>query len=220
MSSHGKRNENDDELAGTKFFFMHSWSQDEYYSALQEQAFWDLVVDKFDATSPSEVNEETQLTDEENLETKIDLKYYYAGGSCRFMFQYPTEMVKEVLQVGINSTRNGNDLLNYCRCAFYVDEMDMLFGMNEKHERFAVSEYAFTLLANISGVETIAELSLYTSKKSSLVGFYFEWMFFASFPRRQVQLLGMNSVNFVLPRAAETSFDPKQDFRTSSQGGQ
>ncbi|CAK4107821.1 unnamed protein product [Aphanomyces euteiches] len=185
-------------------------------------SFYDSVKDKLDATSPSEVNEETQLANLEDLEAKIDWKYYYAGGSCRFMFEFTTDKVKTVLEDGVECTRNKNDLIAYCGGKYHTDEINILYGMNKDRERFAVSAYALSLFVKACGPEAIVELAhrLDASKNPSMDGFFFEWYFLASVPHRQLRLYGLYNAVVDLPQANVLSFDPKKKIRKTGQGVQ
>jgi Crinkler effector protein N-terminal domain len=220
LSTLGRRKEHDDELEGTKFFFMHSWSRSEYDDALLDQTFRNLVMDKLDATPPTEVNDETQSAGSDDLATKIDLKYYYAGGSCRFMFQFTTDKVKRTLHSGIESAQNKNELIAYCSGNFHKDEINRLYGMNENRERVAVSQYALDLFAKESDPNVFSQLAqrLNASQNPSMEGFFFEWLFLASVPNRQVHLFGTEEDPVVLPQAAVLAFDPKKNFKTTGQG--
>ncbi|CAK4616803.1 unnamed protein product [Aphanomyces euteiches] len=222
MATLGKRNVNDDQHTATKFFFMHSWLRSEYHEALLGGSFYDSVKDKLDATSPSEVNEEIQLANLEDLEAKIDWKYYYAGGSCRFMFEFTTDKVKTVLEDGVECTPNKNDLIAYCGGKYHTDEINRLYGMNKDRERFAVSAYALSLFVKACGPEAIVELAhrLDASKNPSMDGFFFEWYFLASVPHRQLRLYGLYNAVVDLPQANVLSFDPKKKIRKTGQGVQ
>ncbi|KAG2762203.1 hypothetical protein PC129_g18027 [Phytophthora cactorum] len=118
MASLGKRNREDDHHANIQVFVMYSWTQDEYLAAIADQAFYDKIVSTLDATSATEVNEddgfEAEWSEEDKKKHAVDLKFYYAGGSCRFMFQYLTNEVMESLKTAVESVANKSDLVKYC----------------------------------------------------------------------------------------------------------
>ncbi|KAG3110853.1 hypothetical protein PI125_g9636 [Phytophthora idaei] len=101
MDTLGKRNKKGDDRLKIVECFMYSRKREEYLAAIPNPDFYATVVDKFDATSISDVNDESD--DDESLNEKdektivLDQKFYFAGGSCRFMFQYTTNEVKGIL---------------------------------------------------------------------------------------------------------------------------
>ncbi|KAG2849762.1 hypothetical protein PC112_g51 [Phytophthora cactorum] len=98
MSALGHRSLEADRRVNLQVFLIYSWTQDEYLAAIADQVFYSKVMDFFDATNAFEVNDEggddVELSDDDTKKLALALKFYYAGGSCRFMFQYPTEDVK------------------------------------------------------------------------------------------------------------------------------
>ncbi|KAF1795200.1 P-loop containing nucleoside triphosphate hydrolase [Phytophthora cactorum] len=98
MSALGHRSLEADRRVNLQVFLIYSWTQDEYLAAIADQVFYSKVMDFFDATNAFEVNDEggddVELSDDDTKKPALALKFYYAGGSCRFMFQYPTEDVK------------------------------------------------------------------------------------------------------------------------------
>ncbi|KAE9121029.1 hypothetical protein PF010_g7268 [Phytophthora fragariae] len=140
MSALGERNAEADELKNIEAFFMYSWKQEEYLEAIADDAFYASVADKLDATyEHNEVNvdddsdedaEDGSADDQESEKCRaLALKGYYAGGSCRFMFQYTTDEVKSTLETAVHSTRNKVNMIDYCRSVFHSDTIDPLYGM-------------------------------------------------------------------------------------------
>ncbi|KAJ0393632.1 hypothetical protein P43SY_005598 [Pythium insidiosum] len=82
------RNREDDHWTNIQVFFMYSWTHDEYVEAIADQTFYDKIVPTLDATSSNEVNEDDRFNAEWSEEDKkkhaLDLKFYYAGGSCGY----------------------------------------------------------------------------------------------------------------------------------------
>ncbi|KAG3098158.1 hypothetical protein PI124_g15462 [Phytophthora idaei] len=107
----GKSNDEGDNRANIELFFLYSWTDDEYIAAITSQEFYEKVALKFDATSSTGVNEdedeaEEELTGDAAKKHVVYLKFYYAGGSCRFMFQYSTAAVKRTLENGVECVGN------------------------------------------------------------------------------------------------------------------
>ncbi|KAJ8578553.1 hypothetical protein ON010_g654 [Phytophthora cinnamomi] len=154
-------------------------------------------------------NEDVQ---EQNADEKknytLDLKFSYAGGSCRFMFQFSTSEVIAALASAINSVQNKTELIKYSSGAVHSETINKLYGM-ERHQELGGERFP-----------TIADLErhLNTSKNPSLDGHILEWMFLASVPRYAVQLAGNQGEKDVLPQANVLSFDPKKRFKRLPDG--
>ncbi|OWY97127.1 Crinkler (CRN), partial [Phytophthora megakarya] len=56
-------------------------------------------------------------------------KFYYAGGSCRYMFEYSTAKVKKVVKSAMNSVWNKTVLIKYCNSIFHPDLNNRLYGL-------------------------------------------------------------------------------------------
>jgi len=167
----GKRSEEDNERY--EKFHVPSWTKEEYLSAMANDAFYQSVKVNLDAqqvllSEMLEVHEEDESDDEdesvsvtEKKEQALISKFYYAGGSCRFMFQYPTKRVMEELVKSLNSVPDKQVLISYPYGKYlqHSDEIDRLFGMTSSGEPFFVSRYVTFLLAKQSDPETIAALA-------------------------------------------------------------
>ncbi|GLE03037.1 hypothetical protein PINS_up011916 [Pythium insidiosum] len=227
MATLGKRNREDDHWANIKVFFMYSWTQDEYVAAIADQTFYGKIVSELDATNPNEVNDdddsEAGWSEEDKKKHALSLKFYYAGGSCRFMFQYRTDEVIEILDLGVESAATKSDLVKYCRGQFHIDAINRLFGMHRdgiRNVRFPVSSYAASLFAKECDEDTIAQLAarLNASNNASVDGHLFEWLFLACVPKRAVKLFGDHGVEEILPQANVLRFDPKKRFKVLRDG--
>ncbi|KAG3120156.1 hypothetical protein PI124_g1083 [Phytophthora idaei] len=200
---------------------MYSWTQDEYLAAIANQVFYSKVMDFFVATNAFEVNDEggddVELSDDDTKKLALALKFYYAGGSCRFMFQYPTEGVKTILERAVHSAASKTDLVKYCNGAWHTDSINRLYGMQPDSPcggRFPVSSYAAALLAKETGPDEISWLMnrLNASNNRAVNGHLLEWLFLAATPQRSVELVG--TVENILTRAKVLQFDPKKPFKT------
>ncbi|CAK5056313.1 unnamed protein product, partial [Aphanomyces euteiches] len=220
MSTLGKRNPDDDNRAGIEFFFMYSWTRDEYRAAVQDEEFLNSVKVYLDATPPSDMNEETTLTGAEYLNDVMDKKFYYAGGSCRYMFQLSTGEVISRIEEAIQAAPNKADLVKYCVGMYHKDEINRLYGLNENRERYAVSEYALSCFVNASGKDTIVELAknLGSAQTPPMHGYLFEWLFLATVKEEKVELIDVNSEKVPLPMTEVCIFDPTKNFKTTGEG--
>jgi hypothetical protein len=217
----GKVNQEDAEVERHRTFFMPSWTRDDYEAAVADATFYEQVASALDATSANEVNVDGAEEDWSEAEKKkhaLDLKFHYAGGSCRFMFQRTTDQVKQRLEKAVKNARSKANLVTYCSGDFHDDTINTLYGMaDDEGERFPVSSYAASLFAKETGVDSIAQLAsrLNTSKNPAVDGHLMEWLFLASVPKRVVKLFRDDDVTYELPRAPVLAFDPKKAFSVS-----
>ncbi|KAE9076037.1 hypothetical protein PF007_g24775 [Phytophthora fragariae] len=218
MATLGKLNQEDAKLEQIRVFSMYSWTLADYETAVADGVFYKYVVSKMDATQANEVNDdgdEEEPSEAEKKKHALDCKFYYAGGSCRFMFLYTTDEVKQRLQNAVDSIANKNDLILYCSGSWHRDTINTLYGKADGGGGlFPVSSYAASLFAKESGADIITLLAsrLNTSKNPAMDGHLMEWLFLASVPKRAVELVGDNGVIDELPMAPVFSFDPKKRF--------
>ncbi|EGZ26159.1 hypothetical protein PHYSODRAFT_297522 [Phytophthora sojae] len=170
MAAMGERNAEDDDLLNIEIFFIYSWTEEEYHEAIADDTFYATVADKLDASSIAyEVNagddsDKEEENEQEKRNAAVKLKFYYAGGSCRLMFQCTTDAVKSALEAAARSTRNKMDLVNYCRSTIHSDKINVLYGMQSGGavgRRYPVSSFAAYLMAEDCGEEVIAKLKKY-----------------------------------------------------------
>ena len=106
MASQFKIKFEDDLQWNVKRFNIASWTIAEYKSAIKDKIFFDSVKKFLDSSLPVNYVEDE---DEPNTEDLINSKYYFAGGSSRYMFVLYTEEVimslesalKEVSDLGV-----------------------------------------------------------------------------------------------------------------------
>ncbi|CAK4708947.1 unnamed protein product [Aphanomyces euteiches] len=158
MATPGKRKREDDKQVGVEFFHMYSWTRDEYREAVSNPEFFNLVKDNLDATLPSDVNDPTDLTSKDYLDDMVDLKFYYAGGSCRYMFDYQTQEVKLELRTGIISAMGKPRLIED---GYNEHQINKLFRVDKAldgdDEQTAVSGYAQSLFVEECGTNMFAQ---------------------------------------------------------------
>ncbi|ETK77488.1 hypothetical protein L915_16255 [Phytophthora nicotianae] len=120
------------------------WSQDEYLAAITNQEFYEKIASKLDTTSSLDLNEsdsDDELDEDEKKKHAVQLKFYYAGGSCRFLFQYTTNEVKRMLEKGRNPLM---DLVKHCDGTTHNGMIDHFYGMqSDRHKRFPVTTSLF-----------------------------------------------------------------------------
>jgi len=227
MASRGLRDVESDNAVRIKPFVMYSWTLDEYVDAVKDEAFYDQVAPKLDTKLDSQVNgdgenDENTLSQQDQKLRLLRLKFYYAGGSCRFMFQYPTDLVKAVVEESVLDVDDKVDLVRSCSRSEKEETLSRLYGMQPGKIlagcRFPVSSFVASIFAQASGEEVVAKLtSLLTRPSSPLVdGYRLEWLFLAEVQQRPVILDDTDQYfREALPQGNVVQFDPKKKLKKS-----
>ncbi|KAE8956095.1 hypothetical protein PF011_g31590, partial [Phytophthora fragariae] len=153
MAAPGHRNHEDDAVARIKLFYMYSWTLTEYHDAIANPVLYDKIAAKLDATCISDVNDEDdgqdKLSETEKKNRALEYKYYYAGGSGRFMFQYTTGNVIEALKYAVDEAEYMGNLAMCSFGNFHIDFTSKLYDMQRDEsldgERLPVSSYVSDL---------------------------------------------------------------------------
>ncbi|KAI3655568.1 hypothetical protein MP638_002633, partial [Amoeboaphelidium occidentale] len=225
MSSRGKEARPHVDLKrGIEEMFVYSWKLEEYLAAIHHNAFFENVKDNLDAEHNSHlftidlkpeaeskvapvVNEAAQVM--ENTQTvttardsMIRSKFYFAGGCCRYMFQYKTATVMDDLERAIGAA---TDVVPYVTGT--IGELsdrvvNRLFSHHENSQMkirrtwstSIVSEWAALELAMRHGPELVKNLAAVTRLVSnpSFDGWLLEMWFFASLCKGGVELFDKN----------------------------
>ena len=112
MSARCKAKHEEDVRNNVEEHRVYSWTLKEYLSAVSNETFFNSVKDILDSTIHIQEFDSTVI-EKEKIASRNDLvtsKHYFAGGSCRFMFQYSTEVVIKELH---ECTRSAKDLYAY-----------------------------------------------------------------------------------------------------------
>ncbi|GMF12316.1 unnamed protein product [Phytophthora lilii] len=226
MVSRGKTNKQDDDIQNIKEYFMCSWTREEYLAAIRDPDFYAAVRSKLDTTSISEVNDENgndELSSDEDKKTHaLNLKFYYVGGSCRFMFQFLTAEVEQEVEDKMESVENTTDLVKNCVGTFKTGATNTLYGLQidgRRYKRFPVSRYVASRIADTCGNDTIMRswrLASMFHPTLHLNGYLFEWLFFASVASHAVKLYGDKDVVDILPQANVLPFDRKKRLKVDN----
>jgi hypothetical protein len=180
MASRGKTNYEDDKLALVEEFKVTSWLLEDFEAAvLKSETFFDKVKPFLDA-SPDLSND-----DHQSRKDLVAAKYYYAGGSSRYMFSLSIEQVSEILSDGVESV---NDISHYVT-ALNGDRSNNVINrlyssyrnMRNRTVPAIISRFASSLLADRLGPELVRRLSFAVTNENnpSLHGQLFEIWFFA-----------------------------------------
>jgi GTPase SAR1 family protein len=94
-----KINTTSDDIKGIIKFTLAPWSLEDYVCACRNDLFFDSVFWAFEGTH------------EEDIEDRIGEKFYFAGSSARWMFNYTIDEVKEKIIDHLEACPNSIDLL-------------------------------------------------------------------------------------------------------------
>ncbi|KAK1929592.1 hypothetical protein P3T76_014990 [Phytophthora citrophthora] len=178
VATRGKFQEDMDILTRAREFRVWSWTLDEYLNAIKDDDVFESVTQRLDSPAV--------LPDEEmTREAMVESKYYYAGGSCRYMFHFHTATVATKLSDAVDSLNAAATVATSGQHS--SSSINRLFGMFKRpHDVGAVSpvisQYAATLIAVRCGPEAIKKF-MSTHRDSSnpaLNGWMLEMVFFAS----------------------------------------
>ncbi|KAJ3388803.1 hypothetical protein HDU84_009402 [Entophlyctis sp. JEL0112] len=192
-----------DLLCNIKEHFVESWSLGDYKAAVENKQFYANISHNLDVSNDSDSIQQipSQL---------VESKLYFAGGSSRFMFDFNTDDVIEMINVSVSvSTGVMPYLLNAIGdrsekvinrlCSCVIDQ----YG---KRSTFIVSKYAATSLAMKEGPELIHRISEATWYFENLLidGWLLEMWFFASLITDGVKIQHRNGSHCeVWPRTSQ-----------------
>jgi hypothetical protein len=223
MSSRGKTNHEDDRILNIVEFFVNSWKIEEYYQSIENKEFFSSIEHCLDSSQILKLEEKIleestmiERTEEEKVKEKkerIDSKYYFAGGSSRFMFAYKTHEVLEILEDSIESV---DDILPYIKNTVGArsDIINRLFGIfKEKYKTktFIISQYAANEIALKSGTQMVESLyyALKNEGNPAMEGWMFEMWFFASIKKETLKIHDELDNEELWPPCTVSKFDPE-----------
>jgi hypothetical protein len=138
MSSRGKSSIDYDYNSGVKEFFFYSWTLEEYQNAIKDDDFFNSIKENLDADFSME-NKKGEL---------IESKYYFAGGSSRYMFSYSTEIVIGLLNESISSAKDIDKYIDGTIGESSLEVINRLFSIFktkiEVRQKFIISQYVLS----------------------------------------------------------------------------
>ena len=150
MSARFKAKHEEDVRNNVEEHRVYSWTLKEYLSAVSNETFFNSVKDILDSTIHVQEFNSTVI-EKEKIASRNDLvtsKHYFAGGSCRFMFQYSTEVVIKELHECMRSAKDLHAYVDSNMSIYSSDVVNHLFGYYEQHEYSSViSDFAIRLIA-------------------------------------------------------------------------
>ena len=185
MSARVKKKLDEDLIMKNKDFHVYSWRLEEYKEAVQQEQFFNCIKDNLDSSSVEQFPNNSC----DPLEL-VNSKFYFAGGSPRFMFDYKTSTVIDCLNQSVQCVQ---DIIWYLRGTI-GDPSDQvinrLFNRYSddygKKEQSIVSRYAAFKVAPKMGPELIASHANY--RNPSMDGWLLEMLFFARLAKDGVTL--------------------------------
>ena len=192
MSSRYKAKREQDEQLQLETFFVYSWDEQEYIEAVKHQEVFENVRNVLD----------TDLSEQPTPESLVHSKYYFAGGSARWMFRASTKTIINETQ---DSIENVDDIIPYIKGSkrdWSSNVINRLLSArvhpyyNYLRQISIVSRFAAAMLAIKAGPELIRSLSEVTRVKGnpSMNGWLLEMWFFANLCHGGVQPQDGNNV--------------------------
>ncbi|KAI8912811.1 hypothetical protein EDD86DRAFT_202285 [Gorgonomyces haynaldii] len=185
--------------------YVYSWTLEEYYAAMEHREFCDAVRENLDASQA------------ESPKEMIDAKYFYAGGSSRYMFDSSTEQVKELIEEAVGSIASFERQANpgySTSSSDVVHRLVSIYPLEDRKRLFwtAVSAYAASRLA--ASLTPAAVRNLYRAidlvGNPSIAGWFTEALFFSGLQHGGLKVYDKEG-NQKATWAAESllRFDPK-----------
>ncbi|EKX38477.1 hypothetical protein GUITHDRAFT_115440 [Guillardia theta CCMP2712] len=182
MSSRGKSRLEDDNRVNLQQHTVVSWTEREYLKAVEWDVFYQRVACMLEEDeSAASMGLKTWKKNRSRRE-KIKLKYYLAGGSCRFMFETPASLVKERLDEALSFCSNLEVVFSGIvgdSSPQAVNHLIACFKYNGESNWMPVSKYVATKLAEAAELDTLKRLfSRYGASNPTTRGLLFELFFF------------------------------------------
>ena len=154
-------------------FYEDSWLETELIAACRIPELLEAVSNYLDAS--------THL----NMEDRIAAKFFYAGGSARYMFTKTTEEVKSIIEAALPESRNLVDYITSAIPDRNNNTINRILGSyrssSGRRFPFVVSKYASIQLAIWAGPEGVRSMkvNMRAQKNPAIDGWIFEMLFFA-----------------------------------------
>jgi len=192
MSSRWKAKAHEDDVNDIDKFIAYSWTQREYLDAIQNDALFQSIRGNLDSSGAPGV---ASAKDDSRVEL-VQSKFYFAGGSARFMFEYSTGRVIDELDDSIAATSNALTYSSGEVGARSNGVINRLFGsyksiVDGREKIVIVSQQAASALAIAGGPVLIKNLvsSLHQDWNPAVDGWVLEMLFFARLKHGGVDLL-------------------------------
>ncbi len=170
-----------DEINLIKEVYLSSWTKQEYLDALSIPEFQKAVSEKWIFPENKSLDVVPDLNDpKSNSDNKIkyssyfERKYYYAGGSCRYMFGKTVDQTCSDIERALESYKEDN-------VESSVNRLQQLFIVNRKRVWLVVSSFAAVCIAQLSNKKGPIELLMNSFSGRSLLSPPLKGMLFEGF---------------------------------------
>ncbi|KAF1772311.1 hypothetical protein GQ600_23567 [Phytophthora cactorum] len=174
VASRGKIHEEEDIRSRALEFVVESWTLEEYLDATMDDVFFSYVSPYLDVAQTPPVDRAAVVTS----------KYYYAGGSCRYMFCFSTADVMGKLLAAVSAMSDiGATATVGQRSSISINRLFAMFrSTTGGHVTPVISQYAATTIGIQCGPEAIKKFmtTLQESSNPALNGWMLEIAFFAN----------------------------------------
>jgi len=192
MSSRWKAKAHDDDLNEIDKFRAYSWTENEYLEAVKSDALFQSIRSNLDSSGNAGV---ASANDDTRAEL-VKSKFYFAGGSARFMFDCTTSRVIDQLTDSITETSSASAVEVGARSNGAINRLfgsyKNIFDSSEKI--VIVSQHAASALAIFGGPALIEKLvsTLHQDWNPSVDGWVLEMLFFARLQHGGVNIYDSN----------------------------
>ena len=189
MSARQKANDFHDRISLIKECIVCSWTLDEYLAAIKDSRIWQQLELIFGEDGQSIVVNEPKAR-LAHFGKQVKSKFYLAGGSSRWMFEYSAHEIRDKIRMSLDSV---GDYESFCKNAIGLRSnfaVNRLFGSYETttkndqpvYHHTLISEYAAVELGLRVGPQSIQFLarSVRNDSNPSFDGWIFEMWFFSS----------------------------------------
>ncbi len=169
----------DDELLfDVRTFHQWSWRYTEYEKALESEDFRNRVANQL-CPSPTANDELIVSNQPQDRFINLRAKYFYAGGSARFMFELTTYQVKNILdrlleqEVHMERLAQGTGQGNYSPI-----QTHSLLSVFANDQREPISEYVRERICELLDAAELLAIARRFKGNASMLGWVFEAFFF------------------------------------------
>ncbi|KAI3655886.1 hypothetical protein MP638_006820 [Amoeboaphelidium occidentale] len=216
MSSRGKTHDGDDKVNNVEEFFVYSLTFKEYKKAIAHEEFYHNVKENLDSgiitgSHPSATSKKRSRNNELKVRYgMIESKFYFAGGSCRNMFDFTQHVLSHIN----HAVESATDPMPYVN-ALIGSQSDQVINslistrqppcssyMGQKF-RYLVSERAALELAIKAGPNLVKGIAnaLTPGHNDSMNGWMLEMWFFSLVATKGITLFDKSNKTTKWPRS-------------------
>jgi Crinkler effector protein N-terminal domain len=218
MSARGKTNVDADAEMNVLEHFVSSWKLNEYFEAVADEELFEIVKPQLDASDdcePADIDMDASgeaLVDITNWrQSLVRSKYYFAGGSARYMFGYPTAEVVSLLETAVDALSNAQSTGTGIVGDRSFGAINRLFcRFRGQRQPGIISQFAGSAIAMFGGPALIKRLAsiLEEDSNAAMDGWILEMYFFACVRKGGVTLYdGEETIQW--PQGNVLVVDPK-----------